>query len=543
MMMAVGDRIPAALIVSDGTLAAWQASALEHCADLLDIRCILIAEGSGLPRPDPRHLGYQLLRTSVLRSTAERAVSLDVSVDAGTPRIRFAPVPDGSWQRFPSDLPAKVGPFGAVVAIRFGMGLIRDPDSLGMEHGVLSFHHSDPARFKGWPAGFYELLEHEPVVGTIVQRLSNRLDGGRILAVGWNRTIAHSYRRTMDGVYRDSGHVLRAALRSLRAGGSLAHPTDGRITRLPTNRVALRFVVQRVIAGSRHLVYGAFVRKAWAVGIASPIDLSHEEEHILHVEAEFPMPARARFIADPISTPDGHVLVEELDRRSGLGVIRRLDQNGAHARLRLPGIAGHVSYPFTFRHLGIDYLLPEMAQCGPQSAFALDGSLPPRGRTLAGLEEHRLIDPTLHHDGSTWWLFAGQDGSEHDLLWLWFSDGPFGPFTPHPQNPVVHDPRRARPAGRLLSTTAGLLRPAQDGTGRYGDGLALSRIIRLDRTAYAEEPFSTIRLAAKRGPHTIDLHDGRIIVDAYDDRVSLFAARDRVRQRLVARNSGHQTLA
>lgn len=538
-MMTRDDRIAAALIVAGTTLAAWQASALERCADLLDIRCVLIATGEARARPDPLYLVYQALRATILRSAEERPVPLDASVDPGTPRIHFAPVPDGSWQRFPSGLAAQTQSLGVVVAIRFGMGLIRDPDDLGLRHGVLSFHHGDPATFRGRPAGFYELAERNPVVGTIVQRLSNRLDGGRILAIGWNRTIAHSYRRTMDGVYRDSGHVLRSALRSLAAGEDVTHPTGGRMTRLPSNRVALRFAVDRSIAWVRRMLYGAFVRKAWTVATAEKMDLTREGEHTLGLVHELAMPRGARFIADPISTPDGEVLVEALDRRSGLGTIRRLDErSGESTPLHLPDVRGHVSYPFTFRHLGVEYLLPEMAQCGAPTAFSLDASGPKSGRPLEGLEAERLIDPTLHHDGSTWWLFAGREGSEFELLWLWFADSPFGPFTAHPGNPVVHDPRRARPAGRLLTTDAGLLRPAQDGTGRYGDGIVLNRITRLDRTGYAESPISTVRLAARRGPHTIDLHEGRLLVDAYDDRVSLVAGWDRLQQRMARGNQG-----
>lgn len=534
-MTTTDGRIPTALIVSGGTVAAWQASALKHNSDLLDVRCVLIADDGTQRRPNVRHLAYQLLRTRVLRSVEERDVPLDEAVDPRTPRIPFNPIREGAWRRFPPELREQADHFGAVVAIRFGMGLIRDPDSLGMEHGVLSFHHGDPARFRGRPAGFYELHEGESVVGTIVQRLSNDLDAGRILAIGWNRTVRHSYRRTMDGAYRDSRHVLRAALRSLRNGSRIEYPTNGRITRLPTNRVAARFVVDRAVAGIRHLLYGAFVRKAWTVGAAMRTDLALPGEHTLTIETEIPRPGDARFIADPISTPEGDILLEELDRRSGLGVIRRLGRDGTNTRVTLPGIGGHVSYPFTFRHLGIEYLLPEMAQCGPQSIFALNASGHAAGRPLLGLEDYRLIDPTLHHDGTTWWLFAGQSGSEFDLLWLWFADDPLGPFFPHPANPVVHDARRARPAGRLIATPTGLMRPAQDGTGRYGDGMIINRITRLDRWEYEEEPISTVRLAAARGPHTIALVDDRIIVDAYRDRLSPFAARDRIRHHRAGR--------
>ena len=76
-----------------------------------------------------------------------------------------------------------------------------------------------------------------------------------------------------------------------------------------------------------------------------------------------------------------------------------------------------------------------------------------------------LVDGTLFEYNGRFWLFGAirvEGGSSHDELYLFSGPSPFGPFTPHPKNPVVSDVRRARPAGRIFF----------DG-GRKGRSLAL----------------------------------------------------------------------
>ena len=48
---------------------------------------------------------------------------------------------------------------------------------------IISFHHGDPSKFRGRPAGFYELFYNELKVGTVVQILNNQIDKGEILSI------------------------------------------------------------------------------------------------------------------------------------------------------------------------------------------------------------------------------------------------------------------------------------------------------------------------------------------------------------------------
>jgi methionyl-tRNA formyltransferase len=81
---------------------------------------------------------------------------------------------------------------------------------------VLSFHHGAPAGYRGRPAGFYELLEGADHLGVMVQRLSNRLDAGNVLAYGAVKVHPQTYRRTLDGAFASSTHLLDKAVRKGR---------------------------------------------------------------------------------------------------------------------------------------------------------------------------------------------------------------------------------------------------------------------------------------------------------------------------------------
>ena len=63
--------------------------------------------------------------------------------------------------------------------IKFGMNLLKiDKHTSGLS--ILSFHHGNPSKYRGRPAGFYEILNDEKNVGTIVQNVTNKLDAGKI---------------------------------------------------------------------------------------------------------------------------------------------------------------------------------------------------------------------------------------------------------------------------------------------------------------------------------------------------------------------------
>jgi len=149
----------------------------------------------------------------------------------------------------------------------------------------------------------------------------------------------------------------------------------------------------------------------------------------------------------------------------------------------------HLSYPFVFEWQGEIYMLPETSRHRTVELYrAVD--FPESwvfDRVL--LDNLRAVDPTLLFHEGRYWLFVGTpsaNGRMGEELSLYHAETPLGPWSAHPGNPVVNDVRRARPAGRVLRTEAGLIRPGQDHSVRYGYATSLCRIETLSTTEYRE---------------------------------------------------------
>lgn len=88
-----------------------------------------------------------------------------------------------------------------MLIIRFGFRIIRGEVLHTARHGVWSFHHGDNREYRGAPPYFWELYERNPVAGSILQKLTEKLDGGKVLSRSWSSTDLHSLYLTRNAVY------------------------------------------------------------------------------------------------------------------------------------------------------------------------------------------------------------------------------------------------------------------------------------------------------------------------------------------------------
>jgi hypothetical protein len=209
-----------------------------------------------------------------------------------------------------------------------------------------------------------------------------------------------------------------------------------------------------------------------------------------------------RFFADPFVVHDddgAHVFVEDgpVDGGPARISVVRLDEKGRQQGV--PRVVldrpTHLSYPFVFRDNGTWYLLPETAGTGTVELWRAREFPHDWERCAVLLDGVRAWDPTVLRHHGRYWLFATMAAPgvrPSDELCLFSAPDLLGPWEPHPMNPVVSDVGRARPAGRVLETGDGLLRPAQDGSGAYGRRIVLNRIDVLTAEEYAETPVGSI---------------------------------------------------
>jgi hypothetical protein len=104
--------------------------------------------------------------------------------------------------------------------LRFAFGIIRGEVLNAPRYGVWSYHHGDEERYRGTPSGFWEIYRSDPKTGVILQRLTDRLDGGVILKKCLFDTIDYSYPLNRDATLYGATHWPVEVCADLRAGNA-----------------------------------------------------------------------------------------------------------------------------------------------------------------------------------------------------------------------------------------------------------------------------------------------------------------------------------
>jgi hypothetical protein len=528
-----------ALIVDDLRVTQWQAEALAQLNG--DVSFVLLnCTNTRFTRRPFRHGLYYLLNLLCLKTAITRPVPLPSSLDI-IDRLDFESDWEGAWQRLPAqslDMIAKRRP---ALAIKFGMGLLRVPEELTCP--ILSYHHGDPRSYRGRPAGFYELLGGDPLVGQIVQTISNRLDAGSVVAFAQTPVRPHSYRATMAESFSMSPRIFRAAVRNALSGTVLPVAPHGKNYRLPSNATVVRFTAKIAAAKLKRLLYGGFVEKEWSVAqaslpVGSPEDLLNEmppRSQWRVVER----PPEYRFLADPFPHPSGGILAEALRRSDGQGEIVHIYEERTHV---LCSGTGHFSYPATIATNNGSFLVPEVSEWSRPLVYRMDasGAQPEGELDIDG--DPRIVDPTLHsHDGRLY-LFGNGLADGPGVLRLWVADDLRSRFSEHPESPIRISPEGSRMAGAPLRLGGRLLRLGQDCSRDYGDGIIVFEIDCLSPDSYSERQLGTIRFGDLKGPHTLNFKDGTAVFDFYRERFSPFAGVRRLQAALSKRKASSSRL-
>jgi hypothetical protein len=247
------------------------------------------------------------------------------------------------------------------------------------------------------------------------------------------------------------------------------------------------------------------------------------------------------FLADPFVFERGgrnFILGEALDPATRNGFIRCVEFNGEGAvvdeRLVMQA-STHLSYPFTFQHDGVWYLVPESAQARDIALYrAIDA--PYRWERVATLiEDVAACDSTIVRRDGRWWLFFTDKARDVNLnLFAYYADDLAGPWLAHSANPVKTDICSARPAGMPFVHEGDLYRPGQDCATAYGNAIAFSRVAKLTPHEYSEELISTFDSSATGahtdGTHTISFTRNMVAIDA---KQTVWAPPSLVAQRAV----------
>ena len=236
--------------------------------------------------------------------------------------------------------------------------------------------------------------------------------------------------------------------------------------------------------------------ESWAIGLfcgPSPVALAP------HPGVRNPVLTRrdvtdraASFVADPFlqRVSDQWYMFFELkdyEREKGVIALARSDDSLVWS---YEGVVleepYHLSYPYVFAAGGDHFMVPETLDAGAVRLYRAT-AFPTRWEHIADLVPGRHADPSIFEADGTWWVFTCSAPFRHDTLRLFGADCLSGPWREHPESPVrQNDPRRARPAGRVVRAGGDLFRFAQDCRPRYGTSVRAFEITVLSRHRYQE---------------------------------------------------------
>lgn len=391
-------------------------------------------------------------------------------------------------------------------------------------NGVWAIAPMDDGRPTGAPDRFWEVRERTGTANIAIVALE---DGRRrVIAEDSARADPLSLSRTRERAAWASARLVLRCLRLLhRDGGSV--PTQGDTPAAPrdvpspavTAAHAVRTALRGVVAKSRT----AWLRDEWFVAVRA---------RAADARVDVPVPVRVlpnpagRYLGDPflIEVHGRHFLfVEDYSYGTRRGVIS-VAEAGPDGEWSPPRRVlesdHHLSYPFVFEHEGTIYMLPETGEAG-RIELHRAVRFPDQWRLervlLDGLT---AVDATLHIDDGLLWLFANvMEGHEdRGQLWLFFAPSLDAEWRPHPRNPIVTDPRTARPAGRLFRRGGVLIRPSQDCARAYGEAVVLNRVDVLSPSDYRETPVDRIEpdwLTGVERTHTYTFDSRYECLDGY----------------------------
>jgi GR25 family glycosyltransferase involved in LPS biosynthesis len=261
------------------------------------------------------------------------------------------------------------------------------------------------------------------------------------------------------------------------------------------------------------------LRKArWSIGIysgASPFHLAPLDGARNPILASGDIrDVPAEFVADPFMIPvDGvwHMFFEVMNQQSGKGEIGLATSDDLLTWTYLQIVLAesfHLSYPYVFEWGGSYFMIPETLEAGAVRLYQAQ-SFPTGWSYLGPLIPGYFADPSIVHFDDRWWMFACPSPYEHNQLSLYFADDLMGPWTEHPDSPVVNGNKQsARPAGRVVTLDGKVVRFSQDCASSYGAQVRAFEISQLTTTAYheVEHDKSPVLIASGSGWNGLRMH-------------------------------------
>lgn len=412
--------------------------------------------------------------------------------------------------------------------LRFGFNIIRGDILKVAKHGIWSFHHDDEKVIRGGPPGLWEIYNNHEVNGILLQKLTDRLDGGLAIRKAFFPVINHSYTTHLNELLKYGVDLLEFAVNELvECNEFIFQPIKNdeiKIYHNPTNIqmfiLFIKLIMNRIIFN----IHDLFFHEKWNIGIIQQnINELLESKKIGSPVFNKNLP-RNHFFADPFIMKfqtDYHLYFENYSYKNRKGIISSARINKSN--LILYDIKTLIDKPYHLAFPSVNFgketsILAESSKTHSIISYILDENLDTI-KTEFQLADIDGIDTVKFEYNGQKWIFCtrGKYGSNYHLFAYYFDQGK-SEWISHKKNPIVSDARCARMAGNILKVDNQLYRVAQKNNKFYGEAIKLMKINVLKYDDFHETEL--FELNAKlfykynSGIHTLNYCDDLLIIDA-----------------------------
>ncbi len=437
----------------------------------------------------------------------------------------------------------KIKQYNIDVFLRLGFRILRGNILKSAKMGVWSYHHGDNFNYRGGPAGFWEVFKRDREVGSVLQILSEDLDGGEVLYRSWS-TIYRTLEQSLNSYYWKTALFVPRKLKELHTKGE-----EKFFEKLRLENGKLCFYSERLYTTPRNSEFlSLFISNYWDWLKLNIWKIFNFEQWVLLYSFNQNglstslfrykklVPPKDRFWADPfVVFEEGKYFIffEELiykETKGHLSVIE-IDKKGVTSQpkviLKKPY---HLSYPFIFKYEDTYYMIPETEENANIQLYQ-STNFPYEWKFKMNLMENvKAVDTTLFIEDGKFWMFTNikviDGGAYSEELFLFSSDSLFSnSWTSHPANPVVSDVKSARPAGRLFYKDGKLYRPSQDCSYKYGYATVINEVLVLNENEYKEVAVTKLLPNWSKevsATHSFTYDNGLSVIDASVKRSKWF---------------------
>ena len=384
--------------------------------------------------------------------------------------------------------------------------------------GIFSFHHGDIEKYRGTPAGFWEVFYKNDTTGFIIQKLNEKLDNGKILFKGSFQT-KFFFLLNQAEMYSKSIVYFQKVLNDVHQNknfNSIDCQNVGKVYELPKIKNQFIYILNLFL----RILKKFFNRKVfWKIFYYN----LKKNSFLIYPNS------KNKFLADPFifkNNSENYIFAEEYCFRNRKGYIVCIDINKSGNKKTVLKEKFHLSFPYLFEYKNKIFMCPETSSINEIRLYVSKKFPYEWSYHTTLIKNIKCVDSIIFERDNIWWLLtniARDDYNDfgHDLSIFYSVDGPLSSkWIKHHKNPIFVDAKISRNAGFFKNDRGEIYRVSQkQGFDQYGRGIDFHKILEISKEKYIEKtenidlPKDIIKTFEKNSVHHFSKNSENIVFD------------------------------